>query len=128
MFYLPIFPRGSWRVRPVGPPSEQYTKRWFESTELKLQNYTVVNEPRDIRQVTAIYLAAACKVLGIGLGVVLFLMAIGDATGLLFSIAKFNEKLRAFGIDALMAVAGAGFLYWILVAKRPRRFERIFYE
>jgi hypothetical protein len=125
VLYFPLIPLRSWRVRPLGEPIESYSRQWFESHESSSQDYAVSREPLDSVQAVAVSIAALCKVLAVAAAILLFFVAVIHAVGLFFAAAELTSKLWSGGVDALMILGAIGLLYWILLSRRPRRYERL---
>ena len=125
LFYFPLFPLRSWRVKPVGSPKDSVTRSWLQSVESVSHDYEVFLEALDARQVAHVYFSAIFKLCGIVLGSLLFFRSIVDATLLVLKANFKPVELRAFSLDAIVVVGSASLLYWILLSKRPRRGERI---
>jgi hypothetical protein len=123
--YFPLVPLRSWRVRPKGAPTEFYARRWIETMESWEQNYQVVREPLDSLQVVTIYLAALCKIFAVIVGFALFIIGLFDVFEMISKANSLTAKLWVGSIGVLLILGGIGLLYWILLGRRMRRFERV---
>jgi hypothetical protein len=123
--YFPLVPLRSCRVRPIGPATEFYLRQWYQSTESSSQNYEVSAAPLEFRQVVGAYFVTFCKFVTVALSYLLFFAAIVNAASIAFTAEALTAKLWAAGLNVSVAIGAVGLLYWILISRRPRPFERI---
>jgi hypothetical protein len=124
--YFPLIPLRSWRVRPIGPPTESYVRDWLRRIESASQKYLTIRQPLNLRFVIAIYAVNLLKLLAILVGTLLYCTAIiVGIDDILLTTGDLTAKLRSGGFVALVIVGTSSLLYWILLGRRPRRFERV---